>query len=337
MKFTLSTTAMLLASIGAAQAQNVELRFATWLPPQHGVHEALAEWSESIAEASNGTLSVTLYPSQQLGRANDHYDMARDGISDFSFLNVGYQAGRFPIAEAVHLPFTVSDGVGGTTAFDSWYRPYAQDEMSEVKYCLAFIHAPGSLHSNQEVRSPSEISGMQIRSAHATMASFVTELGGTNVRVSAPETRAALESGVADAVTFPWESTISFGLDNAVTYSMDAPFYVSGFAWVMNRGTYDDMTPDQQAVIDDHCSTDWATRIAETWSARDLNGREILRATEGHTLYELTIDETAAWRESVTPLRQQWIDNAAAAGLDDAEAAFAEFEAKLDEAGAAIQ
>ena len=49
---------------------------------------------------------------------------------------------------------------------------------------------------------PEDIKGMKIRPAHATMASFVTQLGGTNVQAAAPEVRDILEKGVADAVTF---------------------------------------------------------------------------------------------------------------------------------------
>lgn len=337
MKLIATTAAVLVSGAALVQAQDVDLRFSTWLPPQHGVHDALEAWAESIATTSGGTIGVTLYPAEQLGRANDHYDMTRDGISDLSFLNVGYQAGRFPIAEAVHLPFTVGDGINGTAAFDSWYRPHAAKEMSDVRYCLSFVHEPGSLHSKQEIRDPAQIQGMQIRSAHATMASFVTELGGNNIRVSAPESRSALESGVADAVTFPWESTMIFGLDNVVDYSMDAPLYVSGFAWVMNSMTYDAMTPDQQAVMDNHCTTEWASRIAATWSERDLHGREELRGKEGHVLYSLTPDETAAWRAAAEPLRQQWLENAAAAGLEDAEGALAAFESALAEQGASVE
>ncbi|MDO5659105.1 MAG: TRAP transporter substrate-binding protein [Paracoccus sp. (in: a-proteobacteria)] len=317
--------------------QNVELRMSTWLPPDHGVHDALEVWANSITEASNGEITLTLYPAQQLGRADDHYDMAADGISDFSYLNVGYQAGRFPLAEIAHLPFTVANGIGGTAAFDSWYRPHAENEMSEVKYCFVFMHEPGSLHGHEEYLEPSSINGKRIRSSHATMASFVTLLGGTNVRVAAPESRQALESGVADAVTFPWESTILFGLDNAVHYSMDAPFYVSGFAWVMNPARYDGMSESQKAVIDAHCSTDWAVQVAETWSARDLAGREALREKEGHTLYPLSPEQVANWQEAARPLRQTWIDNATAAGQEDAAGAYAAFEEALRNEGALIE
>lgn len=334
MKLLARTTAFLLIATAGASAQDVELRFSTWLPPKHGVHEALQNWAASIKEKSGGTISVTLYPAEQLGRANDHYDMARDGIADLSFLNVGYQAGRFPLAEAVHLPFTVANGVGGSKAFDTWYRPHAETEMSDVKFCLGFVHEPGTLHAKKEIRSPAEISGMKIRSAHATMANFVTTLGGTNVRVSAPESRSALESGVADAVTFPWESAKIFGLDNVVNYSMEAPLYVAGFAWVMNQGTYDVMTDEQKAVMDEHCSTQWSGEIGSTWSIHEKAGHEALKTKAGHTVYELTAEETAAWREAAAPLRQQWIDGA---GIDDAQGVFESFEAALEAEGAKVE
>ncbi|MHB2266094.1 TRAP transporter substrate-binding protein [Aliihoeflea sp. PC F10.4] len=333
MKIIANATALVLLATASAAAQNVDLRFSTWLPPKHGVHEGLEKWAESIREQSGGTIDVTLYPAEQLGRANDHYDMARDGIADLSFLNVGYQAGRFPIAEAIHLPFTVSSGIGGSTAFDSWYRPYAETEMADVKFCLGFVHEPGSLHAKTEIRTPDQMRGLNIRSAHATMANYVTALGGSNVRVSAPESRSALESGVADAVTFPWESAIIFGLDNVVSYSMEAPLYVSGFVWVMNQGTYDAMTDDQKTVMDAHCSTEWASEIASTWSVHEKAGHEALASKDGHTVYELTPDETAAWRNAAGPLRDTWL---AAAGPNGAEALEA-LDAALVSEGAKVE
>ena len=44
---------------------------------------------------------------------------------------------------------------------------------------------------------------MNVRPANATMAAYVSELGGQVFQVSAPEARDALERGIADALTFP--------------------------------------------------------------------------------------------------------------------------------------
>ena len=79
---------------------------------------------------------------------------------------------------------------------------------------------------------PGDIKGMKIRPAHATMASFVTSLGGTNVQSSAPEVRDLLEKGVAEAVTFPWGSIPLFGIDKVTKYHIDAPLYATTFVFV---------------------------------------------------------------------------------------------------------
>lgn len=214
-------------------------------------------------------------------------------------------------------------------AFDEWYRQYAPKEMSEVKYCLGFAHDPGTIHSKKEIRKPTDIAGLKVRSAHATMANFVTQLGGTNVRVSAPEARAALESGVADAITFPWESIRLFGIDKVVTHSMNVKLYVSGFAWVMNPGVYESMSDTQKAVMDKHCSNEWAGNVGRTWGAFEAKGREELAKKPGYTVYDLTADEVKAWNDAAEPLRQKWAEGAKAAGVEDPDAAMADLKAKL--------
>ena len=78
------------------------------------------------------------------------------------------------------------------------------------------------------------------------MANFVTLLGGTNVQASAPEVRDVIERHVADGVTFPWGSLVLFGIDKVTKYHMDAPLYVTTFAFVFNKARYDEMSPRQK-------------------------------------------------------------------------------------------
>ncbi len=202
-----------------AQEKTFELKLSHWVPASHPLQKALD------------------YPAQQLGKAFDHYDMARDGIADVTYVNPGYQPGRFPIIGAGELPFLMSDARGGSMALDAWYRKYAEKEMKDVKFCLAFIHSPSSFHSRtKKIVVPDDVKGMKIRPAHATMANFVTLLGGTNVQSSAPEVRDIIERGVADAVTFPWGSLVLFGIDKVTKYHLEAPLYVTTFAFVANPG-----------------------------------------------------------------------------------------------------
>jgi TRAP-type C4-dicarboxylate transport system substrate-binding protein len=73
---------------------------------------------------------------------------------------------------------------------------------------------------------PTDLKGVKMRPAQSTIGEMVTMLGGTNVQASAPESRDALERGVADAITFPWGSIFLFGIDKVVKH-MDVPLYTT--------------------------------------------------------------------------------------------------------------
>lgn len=327
--------AALMSSSALAQDAPVELRFAHWIPPQHPLHlTGMTEWIESIKEASGGSITITLYPAQQLGQAGDHYDMARDGIADIAFVNPGYQPGRFPIIAAGELPFLVSNATGGTAALDEWYRQYAEKEMADVKVCLVHFHAPGTFHSRAPIKVPEDVRGMNVRPAHATMAAFVSALGGQNFQVSAPESRDALERGVADAISFPWNSILIFGIEDVATYHLDIPLYATTFAWAINKARYEGMSEGQRKVIDDHCTSEWAERVATGWANDEDSGRETLIAMEGHEAYAPTDEEVSLWREAAAPLKESWSQAVTGAG-HDADAVFQGLVDKLEEKDAA--
>ena len=131
----------------AAQDKHVDLKLSHWVPPAHPLQKAMEEWGNSVKQASGGSIGFAVFPAQQLGKAFDHYDMARDGIADVTYINPGYQPGRFPIIGAGELPFLMADGKGGSQALDAWYRKYAAAEMKDVKFCLGFVHDPGTFHA----------------------------------------------------------------------------------------------------------------------------------------------------------------------------------------------
>jgi len=318
-----------------AQDKPVQLKLSHWVPPSHPLQKAMEDWGASIEKASNGSITSRVFPAQQLGKAFDHYDMARDGIADVTYVNPGYQPGRFPIIAAGELPFMVTNGKGGTAALDAWYRAYAAREMKDVKFCLAFVHDPGGIHARKKIVVPADIRGIKVRPAQGTVAELVTELGGTNVQGSAPEARDMLDRGVADAVFFPWGSVSLFGIDKVTKYHLDAPLYTTTFVWVLNKAKYEAMSATQQQVIDDHCTTEWAVRVAGPWADFEFAGREKIRSEPDQDVYTLTPEEIAEWRKAGEPLRAKWADKARKAGIDP-DAAFKEFQATIARYNAAF-
>src|ERR1700744_1193953 len=312
-----------------AQEKTFELKISHWVPASHPLQKAFEDWGAAVEKESGGTVKYKVYPAQQLGKAFDHYDMARDGIADVTYVNPGYQPGRFPIMGAGELPFLMSDAKGGSMALDAWYRKYAEKEMKDVKYCLAFIHSPSSFHSRtRKILVPEDVKGLKIRPADATIANFVTLLGGTNVQSSAPEVRDIIERGVADGVTFPWGSLVLFGVDKVTKYPMEAPLYVTTFVLVMNKDKYNAMSDRQKKAIDDNCNTKAAGRVGKPWGEFEDAGVGKVKAQSGQEVYSLTPDQLAQWKKAAEPLVKTWADGVKAKGVD-ADAALTELKASL--------
>ncbi|WP_322865577.1 TRAP transporter substrate-binding protein [Aquicoccus sp. G2-2] len=327
----LSALALVLAPF-AAHAQEVTLRLSHWIPA--GIAPAskgIAPWAKDVEAASDGRIKIQIFPAQQLGKAPDHYDMARQGIVDLAWVNPGYTAGRFPIYALTEVPFMASNSVRGAKAIHEWYAKYgAAQEMGDVKVCFIHPHGPGTLHSKSKITKPSQIKGLNVRPAHATMSRFISLLGGGPVQVPAPEVREALARGTADAVTFPWGAMYDFKLTKEVTYHLDMPFYMSAQVMVMNKDSYAKLSDENKAVIDAHCTPEWSSKVAQGWFDDDMAARDKLKASPDQTLSVPTDEEVSEWRTAAAPLIDEWRKNVEATGAD-ADAILKAYEKALDD------
>jgi TRAP-type C4-dicarboxylate transport system substrate-binding protein len=161
---------------------------------------------------------------------------------------------------------------------------------------------------------------MKIRPANGTVSQMVNTLGGTAVQVSAPEARDALEKGVADAITFPWNSIISFGIDKVTKFHTDMRLYAAVFVWAMNKPWYEGLSANQKKVVDDHCTNEWAARVGAAWGDAEDAGREKLIAMGGHTMVPMSKAQIDTWKKAVAPVYDQWTAEAGKTGLDGKKA-----------------
>jgi hypothetical protein len=87
------------------------------------------------------------------------------------------------------------------------------------------------------------------------------------------------------------------------------------------------MSASQKTVIDDHCNTKWAMRVAEPWADFEHAGIAKLKA-EGHDVYPLTSEQLAEWKKAAEPVTAAWSDAVKKAG-GDPDAIMKDFKATL--------
>ena len=116
---------------------------------------------------------------------------------------------------------------------------------------------------------------------------------------------------------------------------MDVPLYTTPFVWAMNKDKYAAMSAAQKKVIDDHCTTEWAEKIASPWADFEAAGRTKLAGTPGHEMAKLTPEQVDAWRKAVAPVEITWAADAKKTGadpkqvLDALRASLAKYKAAL--------
>jgi TRAP-type transport system periplasmic protein len=294
------------ATLVTGTLQAKEMKMSLWLPPVHPLVADMQTWADSVTADSDGEIQVTIYPAQQLGAAPDHYDMAADGIAEMAMVAPGYSAGRFPLWTLIELPFTFSNSTTGAKVLHEWYADYAGMEMPDVKLCLVTMHHPGTIHTKgKEVRTPADLDGVRVRTAGPGTSQLVINSGGATVQAALPEIRELAERGVVDGVTWPWDLFV-IKAESVLTYHMDAPFYVTAQAHVINPDFYDGLTDKGKAVIDAHCTPEWSVTVNQSWARSEIAAREKLMAMDGQTVYQLTDDEKAAWATAAEPLTQEF-------------------------------
>ena len=305
-----------LATPALAQDKNFTLKLSHWVPATHPLQKSMEEWGASVEKASNGTIKSNVYPAQQLGKAPDHYDMTRDGIVDFAYINPGYQPGRFPIVSAGELPFLVGEAHGGIRAIDAWYRKYGPAEMKDVKLCFSFILDPLRMHSRaKKVVVPADIKGMKIRPSQATMAAWMTQLGGTNVhRVRRKSATFGEGRRRRDHHAIRLGAVVRDRQGDEIS-----PRYSARHDHVPvdhEPRVYEAMSASQKKVIDDHCTNDWAAKFADAWADFEAAGVTKLRDAPGHEIVSVTPDQLKDWKTSAEPVYKSWADGVRKAGGD---------------------
>ena len=134
-------------------------------------------------------------------------------------------------------------------------------------------------------------------------------------------------------MTFPWGSVLLFGIDKVTKYHLDMPLYVTTFAFVFNKDKYNQMSPAQKKVIDDHCTPEWALKVASPWADFEHAGIAKIKAEAGQEVYEPTPAQVAEWKKAAQPLEEKWAEGVKKAGLDPA-VVMKELKAQLSKEGA---
>lgn len=200
----LMTLAGLLAGCGSeASNRNIRtLRLGHGLDPSHPVHKAMEFMAQRVAERSDSTLRIKIYPSEQLGTERQCLEMLQIGSLDMVKVSAAVMQGFVPAYKALSMPYIYESEAHRFRVMEGEIgREILRMGTEKRLRGLTFYDAGSrSFYTNgQPIRKPSDLKGMKIRTMSSrTAIQMVRMLGGAPTPMSWGEVYTGLQQGVVD-------------------------------------------------------------------------------------------------------------------------------------------
>jgi TRAP-type C4-dicarboxylate transport system substrate-binding protein len=252
---TMFAAAALLAAAISARAET--LRFADSLPPDHLFTRVAAKvWMDLVTKATNGQVTFEHYPAEQLGKAKDMLSMAQSGIADIAFVVPTYITDKLPLSGVVDLPGNFTSSCAGMRAY--WKLAHdgviAKKEMAAngIRVLFPIVQPPFQVYTTRKkIEKLSEFAGLKLRTTGGAMDLMLRDLGGSPVRLSAPDTYEAMSRGTIDGGVLAVVSIASYKLTPLLKFgTVGENFGSAALDYAISEARWARLAPNvQQAML----------------------------------------------------------------------------------------
>lgn len=301
----------------------VVIRYSNWLAATYPLHaRAMVPWMEDIEKATEGRVKFSVTP-KVVGTVAGQYDVVAEGLADVVLFLPGYTPGRFTLMEGLDLPLFGHDT---RTRCPATWRAYEkfiapQNEFHEVVPLSVYCSTSGQIGtSGAEITVVDDFKGKKIRSSSEAITHALSLLDAVPISKPASEVFEMLSSRAIDGVVFPLDSMVGFKLDGAikeVTY-FDGGFSSSMVLIAMNPDTWAQISETDQKIIMELSGEALATRVGNMLHESEREAREHL-VSKGVTITDASPELVEQVRQTVAPVREDWVARAKAAGMADPE------------------
>jgi len=301
--------------LASAAAGAVRLNMVTsWPKGMPGLGASAERIAASALALSGGTLDIKVYSAGELVGPFEVFDAVATGSADIYHSADYYWQGKnaaYPFFTAV--PFGMNameqlgwlDHGGGQALWEELGAGFGIVPIAAANTC----HQAGGWFK-REINSLSDFRGLKMR-IPGIGGEMVRRLGGAAVALPGGEIYPALQSGVIDAAEFvgPWN-------DLGLGFYREAPFYYAPglqepgaiLAVGVNKGRFDRLSREHQAILRAACRESYMTSIGE-FTYQNSVALEQLRTEHNVTLRAFPAEVTA---EAAKVAKVMWAEAGAA-------------------------
>ena len=242
------------ADIALAQ-QKLVLKASDVHPAGYPTVVAVEDLGKKLDKATNGRLSVQMYPSMQLGGEKEAIEQAQVGAIALARVSVGALGPVVDDLNVFNLPYVFRNTAHMQKVIDG---PIGQELLDKVTnsgkglvgLCWMDAGARSFYNTKHPIKTMADLKGMKVRvMGNPMFVDMANSMGGNGVAMGYDQVFNALQTGVVDGAE---NNPPSFVFDNhyqvAKYYTLTEHLIVPEML-VFSRKTWDGLSKDDQALL----------------------------------------------------------------------------------------
>lgn len=303
-----------------AQAQEFTLRVADSFPTTHQYSINTRAWLDLITEKTEGRVTFSYFPAEQLAKSADLLDAAQNGIADIVYAPPLYLSDRLPLSTVIGLPLL--GNVSDAQALNDAWNELATNELNEIELLPQGVRAVRSLATapyqvmsrTDRYETLEDLAGKKIRSSGGVQERSVASLTAVPVAIPAPDLYPALQRGTVDGTLFNTPTAAGYKLEEQLTWATDnINLGLFPVLYVINEQVWQGLPADiQQAIVD--AAREVVPDVIEADANRIAEFEEGLKKNGGG-FYQISSEQLPLWQARLEPVWQEWVDDLSSRNL----------------------
>lgn len=289
------------------ERQNIQWKLGHLGNDTHLWNVTALHFSELVSEKTDGQVTITVYPNEQLGNEVDNINMIQSGAADMVISGESMQNWA-PKAALMAVPYAFNDVDHMRSVIEGAIGDEIAAEISEkigLKPLYYHVRAPRNLTSNKPISSPSDLAGFSMRVPNVPLFVEAWKAAGANPQVMAfSEVFTALQQNVINGQENPYDLIHSANFNEVQEYTNETE-HVYGWLYVL-------VGEDQFAALSEANKAAVLEAAAETQDFADnLFANEIERYKNELIERGMKINSDVdkdAFREAMAPAVEQFLN-----------------------------
>ncbi|MCP5367595.1 MAG: TRAP transporter substrate-binding protein DctP [Hyphomicrobiales bacterium] len=299
----------------AADTLELKMQFAS--PDGTPWNDMDRRFAAQIEAVTGGRAKVVFFPPKSITPFKDWLQSTGSGLLDLGFVWHPILPGKFLQMELFGLPGLAKNQTIDSVVYLRLREKFPQmgnlfSKEDNVVELATFVAMGSHLHTREPVRTLADFKGKVFAAQDSSGVKVLERLGASASVMVGPDAYLALQRGVINGVLCAWGWVNNFKLNEVTTYHTLLNLNPGSYSSVMNRNTYDKLTPQEKKHLADLMPLYFFYNTTNSAAAA-------MSKIPAENIFSLSAPDRAELTAKMRPLWGDWVAKADAKGMPGQE------------------